>query len=116
MIAKPIIAIISPSALLLERRDPFTTGCSLPTATVALGPALEQLSDPHVHPLGQHCPPTSAAQVAQPLAQLPLAVVVASGTLGTTTVFPALIMVMEAVDGQKVCAQSLPIRQQPAPG
>lgn len=89
---------------------------SFPITSVAVGPALTQLTGPQLHPLGQH--PLDPSHPAQPLAQPSpsAAVVVAAGTFGTAIVTPELSTVSESVDGQEVCEQSRPMRQQPAPG
>lgn len=78
-----------------------------------LAPALVQLSSPQDHPLGQQLPPSVAAQLYHPVAQVPEAVVVAAPVKGTTIVTPELIRVVEEVEGQSVVAQSLPVRQHP---
>lgn len=72
-----------------------------------------QLSVPQSHPLGQQLPPRLAAQLDQPFAQLPVQPQVAAPTSGTTSVMPELTIVADAVAGQFVVAQSLPVRQHP---
>lgn len=75
-------------------------------------PEAVQLSLPHANPLGQHPPPSDAAQLNQPVAQGLL--VVAASPVGTATVTPLLsTTVTDEVGGQEVVSQSLPVRQQP---
>jgi hypothetical protein len=72
-----------------------------------------QLSGPQVQPEGQQAPPMVAGQLYHPVAQVPLAVVVAAPVRGTTMVTPELSSVVDGVAGQSVVWQSRPMRQQP---
>lgn len=72
-----------------------------------------QLSIPQDQPLRQQPPPRLPSQLYHPVAQVPEAVVVAAPANGTTIVTPELIRVVEAVEGQSVVSQSLPVRQHP---
>jgi len=86
----PVSIIISPEPPILIALPPLITSPSFATTFVwvELAPVdgVEQLAVPQVQPLGQHAPPRLAAHVDQPFAQLPLAVIVALGTSGTTIV------------------------------
>ena len=119
--AKTSIRIATaPTAVVLA--DSHTCAASLrsavsfPSMLVLLGPTVVQLSNPHVHPLGQHAPPTLEAQLYHPVAQVPLAIVVAAPVNGTTIVTSPLTSVVDAVDAQSVVWQSWPMRQQLPPG
>lgn len=72
----------------LKSRPSFASVC------VLVGPALVQLSGPQDHPLGQQLPPSVAAQLYHPVAQVPDAVVVAAPVNGTTIVTPELMSVV----------------------
>ncbi len=72
----------------LKKRPSFAPVC------VLVGPVLVQLSGPQDHPLGQQLPPSVAAQLYQPVAQVPGAVVVAAPVSGTTIVTPELMIVV----------------------
>jgi hypothetical protein len=100
---KPIFGLAPP----LTRTPPFAS------VDVLVAPTLVQLSSPQDQLLGQQFPPSLAAQLYQPVAQVPEAVVVAAPVSGTTIVTPELIRVVKAVEGQLVVAQSLPTRQHP---
>lgn len=86
---------------------------SFGSVLVEVAVILVQLSVPQLHPLGQQSPPKLTAQLVQPVAQLAEAVVVAAPVNATTIVTPELTIVAEAVEGQLVVAQSLPVRQHP---
>lgn len=89
-------------------------GLSFCNKAVLVAPTEEQLAVPHCQPLGQQFPPSLAAQVAQPVAQVPVGVAtVASEPTGTTIVATPLMIVVELVGGQDVVWQSRPVRQHP---
>jgi hypothetical protein len=102
---------------------PFTTacfpaapGCSFTTVAVAVPPELDAVQLlPHAYPLGQHPPPAEAAQLTQPVAQVPLSeAVVAALPVGTAMVMPSELMtVVDDVAGQDVVSQFRPTRQHP---
>jgi len=91
-----------------------TLGLPFCRYAVVVAPGDEQLAVPHCHPLGQQLPPRVGSQVAQPVAQLPVGlVIVAAGPTGTTIVTPEETIVVELVAGQDVVSQFRPVRQHP---
>lgn len=89
-------------------------GASLAETTVAVASTREQLAVPQSYPDGQQFPPTLAAQVNHPEAQLPVGTaVVAAAPTGTTIVAPEEMMVVDEVAGQDVVSQFRPVRQHP---
>src|SRR5256885_6398637 len=101
------------TSCLLPELAPPSNASSFGSVLVEVAPTLVQLSVPQLQPLGQQFPPKLTAQLVQPVAQLAEALVVAAPVNGTTIVTPELTIVVEAVDGQLVVAQSLPMRQHP---
>jgi hypothetical protein len=89
---------------------PTTDACMPETVAVAV-----QLL-PHTKPVGQHPPPSLAAQLDHPVAHTPVKMELAVRPLDAVTmmVTPLLsISVARALVGHEVGAQSLPRRQQP---
>jgi len=87
-----------------------------PTPRELVAPAgILQLTLPQTYPLGQHPPPSPAAQVIQPLAQAPVARfpgAVIPVPLGATIVKELVgfeTSVVDAIAGQDVDAQSRPV-------
>jgi hypothetical protein len=89
-------------------------GASLAPTAVLVAEIEVQLAAPHSHPLRQQFPPKLAAQLDQPVAQLPVGEAsVAAGPKGTTIVSLPLTIVVEVAGGQSVTEQSLPVLQHP---
>lgn len=71
---------------------------------------------PHAYPVGQQPPPSSAAQLDQPVAHAPVKIEFAerpSDVVATIVTLLLSIRVVVSLVGQEVGAQSLPNRQQP---
>lgn len=102
------------------KATPFPAALFSPTAgAVAPAPvAVAVQLCPHTYPLGQQPPPSFAAQVSHPWAQLPVPrsgpADPISGPVGATITMPFVFAtVVEAEAGQDVKSQSRPTRQQP---
>ena len=71
---------------------------------------------PHAYPVGQHPPPSLAAQLDHPVAHAPVKIAFAVRPLDAVammvTLFASIRVVISLV-GHEVGAQSLPKRQQP---
>lgn len=102
------------TTLLLTFKRPATPAGSFGEIAVVVASTKEQLAVPHAYPEGQQLPPTLAAQVNHPEAQLPVGfAVVAAAPTGTTMVTPELMIVVDEVAGHEVVSQFRPVRQQP---
>lgn len=96
------------------RIESAAPGCSLAIVAVGVPDADAVQLDPQANPLGQHPPPSDAAQLNQPVAHEPSNATDAAFPVGTTIVMPSdVTIVVEAVVGQEVVSQFRPTRQQP---